>query len=438
MNNYQIPLKAFDAILMIHAKPRIRYYFWIIIALLLLILFLPWTQNIKSKGNITTLKQEQRPQNINALIPGKIDQWFVKEGDFVLKGDTILILSEIKEDYLDPNLIGRTQNQLDAKEGSIEFYKGKITSTQLQISNLKEAKRLKIDQLKNKALQLENKLIGEKAELEANQNEVQLLKNQYERQLKMYEEGLVSQTQLQQRSIVFQNAMAKLTITENKIAQTNQEIINNRIEQNSVEQEYTEKVNKAEGDNFQNLSQIASTQSDVAKLQNQVSNYTIRNSRYVVTAPQDGQVIQANKAGIGEILKEGESIALIVPNALEYAVEMYVNPVDLPLVDIGQTVRFTFDGFPAIVFSGWPEQSYGTFSGKVVAYENAIGENGKYRVLVAEDRAYKKWPKELRIGAGAKSILLLKDVPIWYEIWRNINGFPNDFYKVEQELIDKK
>ena len=179
MNNYQIPLKAFDAILMIHAKPRIRYYFWIIIALLLLILFLPWTQNIKSKGNITTLKQEQRPQNINALIPGKIDQWFVKEGDFVLKGDTILILSEIKEDYLDPNLIGRTQNQLDAKEGSIEFYKGKITSTQLQISNLKEAKRLKIDQLKNKALQLENKLIGEKAELEANQNEVQLLKNQY-------------------------------------------------------------------------------------------------------------------------------------------------------------------------------------------------------------------------------------------------------------------
>ena len=425
MNKYQIPLKAFDAILLINKKHKIHYYFWIIMIILVLFMFLPWTQFIRSRGNITTLKQEQRPQKINALIPGIINQWFVKEGDYVKTGDTILILSEIKEDYLDPNLVDRTQTQLDAKSGSIEFYKGKISTTTMQIGNLKEAKRLKIDQIKNKLVQLENKLEGENAELKANENEAQLLKNQYDRQLKMYEEGLVSQTQLQQRSIHYQNALAKLSITENKIAQTQQEILNN--------QEYTEKINKAQGDNFQNLSQIANTQSDVAKLQNQVSNYTIRNSRYVVTASQDGQVIQAIKAGIGEILKEGESIATIVPSTIEYAVEMFVEPVDLPLVDIGQTVRFTFDGFPAIVFSGWPEKSYGTFSGTVVAYESAISENGKFRVLVAEDSSYKKWPKELRIGAGAKSILLLKDVPIWYEIWRNINGFPNDFYKVENE-----
>jgi multidrug resistance efflux pump len=438
MNKYPIPLKAFDAILLIHEKPKIRYYFWVIIVLLVLFLFLPWTQNIKSKGDITTLKQEQRPQKINALIPGKINQWFVKEGDFVKKGDTILILSEIKEDYLDPNLIGRTQSQVDAKAGSIEYYKGKISTTEKQIGNLQEAKRLKIDQLKNKSTQLDSKLVGEKAELIANENETKLLKNQYDRQVKMYEEGLVSQTQLQQRSIQYQNAIAKRTTTENKIAQTQQEISNNRIEQNSIEQEYTEKINKAEGDKFQNLSQVATTQADVAKLQNQVSNYTIRNSRYVVTASQDGQMIQANKAGIGEILKEGETIAIIVPNTLEYAVEMFVSPVDLPLIDVGQTVRFTFDGFPAIVFSGWPEGSYGTFSGKIVAYENAIGENGKYRVLVAEDKLYKKWPKELRIGAGVQSILLLKDVPIWYELWRNINGFPADFYKIKKEEKEKK
>jgi multidrug efflux pump subunit AcrA (membrane-fusion protein) len=438
MNNYPISLKAFDAILLIHKKPKIRYYFWIIMTLFIFLLFLPWTQNIKSKGNITTLKQEQRPQKMNALIPGKINQWFVKEGDFVKKGDTILILSEIKEDYLDPNLIGRTQSQVDAKASSIAYYKGKISTTEKQIVNLQEAKRLKIDQLKNKSTQLDSKLAGEKAELIANENETKLLKNQYDRQIKMYEEGLVSQTQLQQRSIQYQNAIAKRTTTENKIAQTQQEIINNRIEQNSVAQEYTEKINKAEGDKFQNFSQVATTQADVAKLQNQVSNYTIRNSRYVVTASQDGQMIQANKAGIGEILKEGETIALIVPNTLEYAVEMFVSPVDLPLINVGQTVRFTFDGFPAIVFSGWPEGSYGTFSGKIVAYENAIGENGKYRVLVAEDVSYKKWPKELRIGTGAQAILLLKDVPIWYELWRNINGFPPDFYKIEKATKDKK
>ena len=91
-------------------------------------------------------------------------------------------------------------------------------------------------------------------------------------------------------------------------------------------------------------------------------------------------------------------------------------------------MQFWFDGFPAIVFSGWPNASYGTFAGKVFAVEKSVSPNGKFRVLVAEDPKEKPWPKQLRIGSGAKAMALLKDVPIWYEIWRNINGFPPDYY----------
>ena len=428
MNTYNINLKSIDAIFLIDKKSKIKYYFLGVMLLLLIILFMPWTQNIKSHGNITSLKQEQRPQKINSPIPGKITKWYVKEGDFVKKGDTILLLSEIKEDYLDPNLISKTQSQVDAKKGSISFYQSKISTTEMQIQNMLEAKKLKIQQLNNKLNQLNNKLIAEKAELVANENETELVKNQYERQQKMFEEGLVSQTQLQQRNIQFQNALAKKIATQNKIAQTQQDLINTQIEQKNVAVEYAEKINKAEGDNFQNRSQIATTQGDVAKLENQVSNYTIRNTMYAVISPQDGQIVQANKSGIGEILKEGESVASIVPNRMDYAVEMFIAPMDLPLVNIGQRVRFTFDGFPAIIFSGWPNASYGTFAGKVVVIENTIGDDGKYRVLVAEDSIEKKWPAQIKIGTGSQGILLLKNVPIWYELWRNVNGFPPDFY----------
>lgn len=421
--------KAEKAIYLIDQKTHIKFWFWGIIVSLILFSFLPWTQNIKAKGYVTTLEQEYRPQKVYASIPGKIFIWQVNEGDFVKKGDTILVLSEIKEEYLDPNLINRTQSQLDNKKTGIEFYQGKINTTQKQIENLMQAKKLKIEQLKNKLQQLKNKLEGETAELQANENETKLLKDQYDRQLKMFEQGLVSQTQLQQRNIQYQNAFSKKVVTENKLSQTQQEIINIRVEQNGIEQEYTEKINKAEGDNYQNKSQIANTQAEVAKLENQVSNYTIRNQMYVVLAPQNGQIVQANKAGLGEILKEGEPICSIVPERVNYAVEMYIRPMDLPLVNIGQKVRFMFDGFPAIIFSGWPQSSYGTFSGKVVSFENTIGKNGFYRVLIAEDESIKKWPEQLRIGTGAQSILLLKNVPIWYEIWRNINGFPPDFYE---------
>jgi multidrug efflux pump subunit AcrA (membrane-fusion protein) len=421
---------AWDNIYRAHKKSNIKNWFIGIFISLFIILLLPWTQNIQSKGKITTLWQEQRPQEINSPIAGKITKWWVKEGDFVKKGDTILQISEIKAEYLDPNLIGRTQEQIMAKKNSIQFYESKVSATEQQIGALSNAKKFKIEQLRNKWRQIENKLEGERAELLAVQNELSLAKDQYERQEKMFKEGLVSKTQLQQRSVSYQNSLAKKISIENKLNQTQQDFTNAKIELNSIEQEYAEKMNKAESDKFQSLSIIETSKGDVSKLENQVSSYIIRNGMYILLAPQDGQIVQAKKAGIGEIIKEAENIATIVPNVANYAVEMYVRPVDLPLINIGQKVRFQFDGFPAIVFSGWPNTSYGTFGGEIRAVESNISDNGYFRILVTEDVKDKKWPKELRIGSGAQGIALLNDVPIWYELWRNINGFPPDFYKI--------
>jgi multidrug resistance efflux pump len=412
---------------------------WAIGVLVALIaaMFLPWTQNIRAKGSVTTLYQEQRPQNINSPIPGKIAKWFVKEGDKVKKGDTILEITEIKEDYLDPQLVQRTREQLTAKKGGIDFYRNKISTADAQINALRNALQFKQAQLKNKLQQLQSKLAAERADSKAADNDLHFAEDQFKRQQKMFDEGLVSQTALQQRNQAFLNALAKKTTADNKILQTQQEIANIGIEQSTVEQEYTEKISKTEGDKFSSLTAIASSEAEVAKLENQVSNYVIRNDMYIILAPQDGQIVQANKAGIGEIVKEGERITVIVPTDAHYAVEMFVRPVDLPLVNNGQKVRFTFDGFPAIVFSGWPNNSFGTFGGIIVAHENSISDNGLFRVLVTEDTTDKPWPKELKIGSGAQGIALLKDVPLGYELWRNINGFPPDFY-VEDSKTKKQ
>ena len=433
-----LKLQSYENIYKGDEKSKVKYWFFGIMISLGIFLFLPWTQNIKTKGNVTTLYQEQRPQEINTPISGKIVKWFVKEGDFVKKGDTIVEISEIKENYLDPQLIGRTKQQVEAKKATIDYYKGKIGTAGSQIAALNQARELKIQQLNNKQNQLQNKLSGERAELSAVENEYKIVKDQYERQQKMFEEGLVSQTQLQQRNLSFQNVQAKKVMVENKLAQTLQEFSNIRIEQNSVGQEYSEKISKAEGERFQSYGEISTGQGEVSKLENQVTNYTIRNGMYIITAPQDGQIVQAKKSGIGEILKDGELITVIVPTKINYAVEMYVKPIDLPLIEVGQEVRFMFDGFPAIVFSGWPEGSYGTFGGKVIMYENTINAAGMFRILVTEDTKDRKWPSQLKIGSGAQGIALIKEVPIWYELWRNINGFPPDYYKMNTEKKTEK
>jgi hypothetical protein len=50
-----------------------------------------------------------------------------------------------------------------------------------------------------------------------------------------------------------------------------------------------------------------------------------------------------------------------------------------------------------------------------------------------EDLEEKRWPTQLRIGSGADGIALLNDVPLWYEIWRQLNGFPADYYTAREK-----
>ena len=122
-----------------------------------------------------------------------------------------------------------------------------------------------------------------------------------------------------------------------------------------------------------------------------------------------------------------------MPLDYQPAVEMLVRPVDIPLFSIGNDIRFIFDGWPAVVFSGWPDLSYGTFSGRVFAIDRFTGGEGTFRVLIAPNPDKRPWPKALSIGTGAKSIALLKQVPVWYEIWRRLNGFPPDYYQSTQK-----
>lgn len=431
-------ITAYQHIYLQGKKSRVRFWITAFLIFLLILLFLPWTQTIRAKGAVMALRQEQRPQQINTVIAGSIVKWHVKEGDFVKAGDTLVQISEVKEAYLDPQLLERTREQITAKQRGIESYRNKAGATETQLGALSTGLQLKLTQLENKIRQLKVKLQSDSIEAAAAANDFRIATQQYNRQRQMFDSGLVSLTQLEQRNQSYQNAMAKQVSAENKYLNTRQELAIVRLEISATQQDYTEKMAKAEGERFQSLSEVATGESEVAKLQNQYSTYDIRNNLYYILAPQSGQVVQAKKAGIGEIVKEGEMLVNIVPDNAQYAVEMFVRPVDLPLLQTGQRVMFLFDGFPAIVFSGWPQASSGTFRGKVVAVEKNVSPNGQFRVLVAEDPAEKPWPKELKMGTGANGLALLNNVPVWYELWRNINSFPPDYYNRQTDQNPKK
>jgi multidrug resistance efflux pump len=429
---------AYNSIYSVDIETRIKNIFWGLFFVLVFILFVPWTQNINTSGIVTTQFQEQRPQQINSIIPGKIIKWWVKEGDFVQKGDTIVELADTKDDYLDPRLIERTNDQLIAKKQKVDFYDSKITNINGQLIAIEAGFKLQEAAIRNKIQQLERKILIDSAELSAAKIDLEVGTNQYNRAGKMLNDGIISLVDYERRTQSFNKAKAGFQEKQQKFLNTKQDVLIARIDLNSLKQEVNDKLFKLKGDIANANTEKSTVIAEVAKNENELSNYRIRGGQKWLLAPQTGQIIKAKKAGINEIVKEGEMIVEIVPNSFKYAVELFVKPMDLALINKGQDVRLQFDGYPAIVFSGWPNSSYGTFAGKISAIETNRNENGQFRVLIIPDMTEKNWPSNLKIGTGAQGFALLNDVPIWYELWRQLNGFPPDFYTLEVKGKDIK
>ena len=414
------------------SQKRVRILTGLLIVVFL-VLFLPWTQNIRSKGYVTALRPDQRPQTIHSIIAGRIERWYVTEGDFVQAGDTILRISEIKDEYFDSLLLPRTQQQVEAKALSAKSYSEKVGALQDQIAALRRNNVLKLQQAENKLRIAGLKVQSDSIEFEQSKVNFDIGKYQLERAEKLYEEGLRSLTDLEGRRLKFQEVQTKLISSENKLLSSKNELITARIDLDAIDNDFKDKLAKAESDMYTAMSSQFDAEASVTKLENQYSNYAQRTNFRYILAPQDGFIAKSIQVGIGETIKEGAEIVNIVPHGGDLAVEMYVQPVDLPLIKVGNKVRFIFDGWPAIVFSGWPQMSNGTFGGVVVAIDQFAGPNNMYRILVAQDPEESPWPDMLRIGSGADGIALLNDVPVWYEVWRQLNGFPADYYTQEEK-----
>lgn len=441
-NKTKLPtLERFETVKNLSNRPHYKILNQIIAGVSIIALaslFLPWTQNISGTGSVTTLKPDQRPQSIQSVISGRIEKWYVQEGDFVKKGDTILFISEIKEDYMDPNLVENTKNQMTAKKQSLESYGSKVNVLSNQIQAIEREKTLKLEQAQNKIKQSLLKIKSDSIDLVAVKTQLKIANTQYNRSVQLNKEGLKPLTDIEEKRLKLQETEAKIITQENKYLTSKNELINAKVEINRISAEYAEKNSKANSDKYTALSSQYDTDAQVNKLQNQYTNYSIRNGMYYIKASQNGYINRALQSGIGETIKEGTPIATIMPSEYDIAVETFVNPIDLPLLTRGEKVRVWFDGWPTIVFSGWPDMSYGTFGGEIVAIENFISENGKYRVLIAPDKKEDKWPKELSIGAGAQTIALLDNVPVWFELWRTLNGFPPNYYKPTTKTTKEK
>ena len=197
----------------------------------------------------------------------------------------------------------------------------------------------------------------------------------YDRQMNLFKEGISSRLEMETASISYKNAQA------------------------------------AEAQTLSNLTQVESKIS--------------RQSTQLVKAPVDGTVVRLVLGGSSFLVSAGQVVAVFVPSSAKPAAEMYIKGNDLPLVHEGRKVRLQFEGWPAIQFSGWPAVAVGTFGGEVALVDQTANAEGLFRVIVLPDKGT-TWPESryIRQGTRVNGWILLNNVPLGYEIWRQFNGFP--------------
>ena len=401
----------------------------VLTAILIVVLFLPWQQNIRGKGTLTALSPQNRPQLVQSAIAGRITNWHIIEGDFVRKGDTLLSITEIKDKFFDPDLILRLEEQLDAKRNSRDAKTNKVRALRNQISALENALVAKTSQAKNKLQQAKLKLQADSLEFVAEQVNYENATSIFARNKNRYDAGNITLTKFQEIESKYQMSAAKVLKAENEWLQRKADLANAVLELTSIEADYTDKISKAQSNLNETISGLNETMAEISKMENELSNVRIRQQQYQIIAPQSGYVVKAIKVGIGETIKEGDAVATILPESDDKAVEMYVKAMDIPLIEAGKKVRVQFDGWPALQFSGWPNVSVGTFGGVVAIIDRVQSKNGMFRILVKPDPEDEPWPEQLRLGSGIKGWVMLNNVPIWYEIWRQMNGFPPMIYE---------
>jgi multidrug resistance efflux pump len=311
--------------------PRIFRTVFIIIlftfvATVAFLIYVPWVQNTSGRGVVTTLNPNERRQDINALVSGRIEEWFVRDGSSVKKGDPIARIADI-----DPQLIERLEAERAQVEVQLQAAKSALATAQIDQRRMQE----------------------------------------------LYEGGLAARRDYEQALIRVDQMRGSVAEAEANLARTNVSLS--------------------------------------------------RQSNQLVTAPRDGFIQSINGGDAATFINAGDILATFVPENSERVIEVFVDGRDVALITPGAKARIQFEGWPAVQFSGWPSVAVGTFGGIVIAVDQSAQPDGRFRVLIREDKSEPiPWPEErfVRFGATVQAWVLLETVPVGYEIWRQLNNFP--------------
>ncbi|MFK7930747.1 MAG: HlyD family secretion protein [Myxococcota bacterium] len=383
-----------------------------------ILLLSPWQQTAQGSGQIVAFDPASRTQMVEAPIKGRVLEWHVAEGQAVKEGDLIATLQDN-----DPSYLGRLNDELTtiddrltAAQDAVAAYDAKLAAAQASQDAAVEAAMAKVTASARKVDASDQKLAISKADAETAELNLQRVEP-------LFKEGLVSERKLELTQLKSKESDAKYLEARAGVAEAKAVLAESRSNLVKEREEQRGKIAAVRTERQGAGQKVDELRGKRLEVETKIS----RQGAQAVRAPRSGTILAILAGQGGEQVKEGETLARLVPSDVRNVVELRIAGNDVPLIQRGQKVRLQFEGWPAVQFAGWPSVAVGTFPGEVIFIDAADDGSGYFRIVVQEpDETDEPWPSQrfLRQGIRAKGWVLLSRVTMVWEVWRQLNGFP--------------
>ncbi len=426
MNATELLWSNFPALQLVQTGRRIRLFgkftFVVVVFSVVALIWVPWRQTARGVGFVAALDPQERPQPVRSPATGVVS-WVkqgLREGSYVKKNEPLIELQPFAVEgvsLIDSQIAAVMEKQAAAERALVAD---------------RQARSFQIDSGINLADSLNKDYEAGEQKLEQARDEVRILtaeledkRNQLRISQEVIEAGLIPQEELFSHQRVVTAYENKVQKAENAVLEATKALESKLDEIKSKKQDIDIKNQAAEIKVQETIQKINTIKKELIDLRTKRAEL----NRLEVRAPRSGYI--QNWYGIegSDAIKKFDQLFVIVPDTTLLAVEMKVSGNDVPLVQEGDPVRLQFEGWPAVQFVGWPSVAVGTFGGKVNRVFPTDDGRGFFQVLVTPDKHFdgeKDWPdgRYLRQGVRANGWVLLRRVPLGYEIWRQLNGFP--------------
>jgi hypothetical protein len=416
---------AFPALYLVRSSWLVRWLARIAFAMLMAVIvglyFIPWQQSSRGHGRVVARDPQERPQLVFAGYDG-IVEWIkpgLQEGSVVEAGELVIRIAPTSPAEI--NQINNQRSQLVLKKLAYENSRDNAKQS-IELQQSSGLATLRSEELAIQSAEAKWEL--EKNALLEAESLYLPKKNKYE-SIRELAPRLVSEQAVLEAEADQNAAKQKVDQAKNKVDEAFKLLSSKREAYQSKIQEVEVKNNETKIKLQAELAKLAEVEKEIQELEVKAGQL----QRLDVVAPKSG-VIQALQVNSGsDAVKKGDDLFTVVPEVTELAVELTIAGNDSPLIKRGDEVRLQFQGWPAIQWVGWPSVAIGTFGGQVNSINPSDDGKGDFVVFVTRgmmDGVQEEWPEDryLRQGVRANGWVLLRTVPLGYELWRQLNGFP--------------